>query len=304
MSHSTEQLQHLVDEHDFLTLTDSHSLFPDHPGSGLPMLQVSTRLCTASIALNGGQLMSFKPAGGDELLWVSPNCQFSPGASLRGGIPVCLPWFGPHPTDSSQPNHGIARTAQWQLSCASQNEEGVCTLVLRFEHQADEHFAHSFSAQLTLILGKVPQLILALSNHSADSFTASWVLHTYLAIDHIASTRVEGLDGREYADKVAGGQYFTQSGPVTFAGEVDRVYEDIQLPVTVVAGGKRIRVEEDNCPSVVVWNTGDALAAKMADIGPGNHTGYVCVERGACLGDSWRLAAGETRQASMTLIPE
>ncbi|MBU2885170.1 D-hexose-6-phosphate mutarotase [Gilvimarinus agarilyticus] len=303
MSQSSVPLQHLVDKHAFLTLTDSRTLFPDHPGEGLPLLQVNSEHCRAVIALNGGQLMSFCPTGGKELLWVSPNCQFKPGASLRGGIPLCLPWFGPHPTDSTKPNHGIARTAPWQLSSASQNEDGVCTLVLRFEHQADERFAHNFSAQLTIILGTTAQLTLALSNHSADSFGASWVMHSYFAIEDITSARVLGLEGREYADKVAGGKYFTQSGPVTFAGEVDRVYEDIQLPVTI-EGHRRIHIEGDNCPSVVVWNTGSALGGQIADIGPGNHSGYVCVERGACLGDSWRLAPGETRQASMVLIPE
>ncbi|MDO3386353.1 D-hexose-6-phosphate mutarotase [Gilvimarinus sp. SDUM040013] len=303
MSQSLDELQRLVSEQPFLTLTDSQTLYPNHPGTGIDMLSVKTELCEASIALNGAQLMSFTPAGGEELLWVSPNCQFSPGASLRGGIPLCLPWFGPHPSDSNRPNHGIARTATWQLSSASQNDAGVCTLVLRFEHQADEHFEHNFSAQLSLILGHVPHLTLALSNHSADSFAASWVMHSYFATGDIATTRVEGLDGRAYSDKVAGGKYFTQSGPVTFAGEVDRVYEDIQLPITI-EGTRRTRVEGDNCPSVVVWNTGSALAADIEDIGPNNHAGYVCVERGACLGDTWRLTAGETRQATMTLIPE
>ncbi|MDO3382180.1 D-hexose-6-phosphate mutarotase [Gilvimarinus algae] len=302
MSRHNPSLQRLLAEHEFLSLTDSQSRFADHPGSGLPLLAVSTPLCEALIAFNGAQLLSFKPTGGEELLWVSPNCQFSEGASLRGGIPLCLPWFGPHPSDKSRPNHGIARTRDWHLTGARLDDHQLCHLSFEYTHNADLLFEHDFSATLVLTLGLTPTLSLHLHNRSEETFDASWVMHTYFAVSDIAGVRVEGLDGREYADKVRGGRYFTQSGPITFSGEVDRVFEDIQLPVTIDAG-RRLRVTGDNCPSVVVWNTGDQLARKIADIGPGHHTGYVCVERGACLGDSWRLAPGEERHAEMSITP-
>lgn len=303
MSQSTEELQQLISAHPFVTLTDSQTLYPSHPGTGIPLLSVKTPLCEAVIALNGAQLMSFRPTGGDELLWVSPNCKFSSDSSLRGGIPLCLPWFGPHPTDSNRPNHGFARTAQWQLTTVEQTEDGNCTLTLNYQHQADDRFEHDFNAELTLQLGTEPSLSLALTNQSDQPFDASWVMHTYFAIDDIANVEVLGLDGHDYSDKVAGGKIFTQQGTVTFDGEVDRVYTDIQAPVTI-AGARQIRVSGDNCPSVVVWNTGSELAAKVDDIGADNHTGYVCVERGACLSDIWQLAPGITRQARMTLIAD
>ena len=297
----TDSLSDIIARCDFLELTDSASLYPHNPGTGLALLQINTPKCQATLALNGAQLMRFTPTGGDELLWVSPQCNFSEGASLRGGIPLCLPWFGPHPSDSNQPNHGIARTQPWDLLAAHIDEQGRARLKLGLQHQADTQFTHDFNAELTLTLGDTPTLELALTNNSQSAFNASWVMHTYFAVSDISQVRIEGLDGREYADKVAGGARFTQSGPVTFAGEVDRVYEDIQLPVTIDDHNRRLQVAGDACPSVVTWNTGAELAAKVDDIGPGNHTGYVCVERGACLNDAWQVAAGETRRAQMSI---
>ena len=298
-----DSLRDIIARCDFLTLTDSASRFPDQPGNGLPLLAIDTPTCQATVALNGAQLLSFAPKGGEELLWVSPNCNFSEGASLRGGIPLCLPWFGPHPSDSSRPNHGIARTKTWDLRAARLDEQGCAIVTLGLIHTSDAVFEYDFDAELTLTLGETPTLELALTNNSRSAFSASWVMHTYFAISDISRVRVEGLDGREYADKVAGGETFTQSGPVTFAGEVDRVYQDIQLPVTIDDGNRRLRVEGDHCPSVVVWNTGAELAANVGDIGPNNHTGYVCVERGACLNDTWHIEPGDTKRASMSIAP-
>lgn len=298
-----QALQDVVNQHDFLSLTDSHTCFPESQGTGLPLIKVKTPQCTAILSTNGAHLLSFTPTGGEELLWVSPNCQFSPGASLRGGIPLCLPWFGPHPTDSSRPKHGIARTRTWQLDSAALDAEGICHLKLSLRHSADALFEHDFTAELTLSLGQTPTLHLTLTNTGQTDFDASWVMHTYFAINRLEATRVEGLDGREYSDKVEGGKYFTQSGPVTFNGEVDRVYEDIQLPVTVDDGEHRYRIEGDQCPSVVVWNIGAEAGSQIADIGPDNHKGYVCVERGACLGDTWHLPAGQCRSSHMSIKP-
>ncbi|WP_041522952.1 D-hexose-6-phosphate mutarotase [Gilvimarinus agarilyticus] len=298
-----DSLRDIIARCDFLTLTDSATRFPDRPGQGLPLLAIDTPSCQATIALNGAQLLSFTPTGGDELLWVSPNCDFSQGASLRGGIPLCLPWFGPHPSDSSRPNHGIVRTQAWDLLAATLDEQGRAVLTLGFSHEADAEFEYDFNAELTFTLGETPTLELALTNNSRSAFSASWVMHTYFAISDISRVQVEGLDGREYADKVAGGETFSQCGPVSFSGEVDRVYQDIQSPVTIDDGDRRLSVAGDHCPSVVVWNTGAALAAEVGDIGPDNHTGYVCVERGACLNDTWQISVGETRRARMSITP-
>ncbi|WP_049722187.1 D-hexose-6-phosphate mutarotase [Gilvimarinus polysaccharolyticus] len=294
-------LDEIVARCDFLELTDSATLYPNHSGSGLALLRVNTPKCRATLALNGAQLMSFTPNDGAELLWVSPQCNFSPNASLRGGIPLCLPWFGPHPSDHSRPKHGIARTQTWELSTAYLDEQGSAVLQLCLNHTADALFEYDFSAQLSLTLGDTLALELALTNQSSRAFNASWVMHTYFAVSDITQVRIEGLDGCEYSDKVKAGERFIQSGPIRFTGELDRVYENIQQPVTLNDASRRLQVTGDKSPSVVVWNTGPELAANIGDIGAGNHVGYVCVERGACLNDSWTMAPGETRLGQMSI---
>jgi glucose-6-phosphate 1-epimerase len=299
----TDSLGAIVAHCDFLTLTDNTQLYPNHPGSGLPLLHINTDQCQAVLALNGGQLLSFKPNGGDELLWVSPNCRFSAGTSLRGGIPLCLPWFGPHPSDPQQPNHGIARTQPWTLQAAQRDAQGRAVLTLGFTHRADASFDHDFSAELTLTLGASVSLCLTLNNHSNTAFNASWVMHTYFAVSDISQVTVDGLDGCQYTDKVAGGTRLTQQGPLTFAGEVDRVYEGVLHDISVSDATRRLAIKSQGCPSVVAWNTGATLAAQIADIGPDNHRGYACLERGACAGDAWRLPPGESQQAQMSITP-
>lgn len=298
---TADSLSSIVADCDFLELTDSNTRYPNHPGKGLALLQVNTAKCQATLALNGAQLMSFTPNGGTELLWVSPRCNFTEGTSLRGGIPLCLPWFGQHPTDTSRPKHGLARTQAWQLIAANLDPQGRAILQLGLKHQANALFEYDFNALLTVTLDDTPTLELALTNNSQSAFSTSWVMHTYFAIGDVKQVQIEGLDGHEYADKVAGGARFTQSGPVSITGEVDRVYENIQQPVTLNDAGRLIHIASEYCPSVVVWNTGPELAANVGDIGPGNHTRYVCVERGACLNDRWQIAAGETRRAKMAI---
>jgi len=108
---STLQLEQSVAESGCLRLTTSKAQYPDHSGAGLPLLVVETNLCSAVIALQGAQLLEFKTINGDPLLWLSPNCDFTPGVALRGGVPLCLPWFGVNQTDPTKQNTVLRATA-------------------------------------------------------------------------------------------------------------------------------------------------------------------------------------------------
>ncbi|RZA04447.1 MAG: hypothetical protein EOO68_08265, partial [Moraxellaceae bacterium] len=108
-SELNSDLNDVLSRCNFLELTSSDKVFPNSKGTGLPILRVNTQLCDALIALQGAHLLHFCAKDGDPSLWVSPNCDFTPGTALRGGIPVCLPWFGPHAVDPKKPKHGFAR---------------------------------------------------------------------------------------------------------------------------------------------------------------------------------------------------
>ncbi len=292
---SNEILNNLVANSDFLELTTSQAVFPKSKGEGLPILQVKTQQFMACIALQGAHLLSFKTTEGKPLLWLSPNCDFTPGVALRGGVPVCMPWFGPHPLDPKKPKHGFARNRDWSLYSAEHLENRV-KLVFDFVSPANELFNFNFSAQLTMTLGDTIKLELNITNTDSHEFDCSWVLHSYHPVSSLESVKVLGLSGRTYLDNLENHNAKAQQGDVNFPSEVDRVFPAIENTLKV-SGSPSIQIDHGNCPSVVVWNPGPINAAKIADIGAGNEQGYICVERGAVLAEKWTLAAGETKYA-------
>ncbi len=240
--------------------------------------------------------MSFCAQAGEPLLWVSPNCDFTPGVALRGGIPVCLPWFGPHVIDPKKPKHGFARNRDWELSHATLLADGNAELLFNFTSAANELFAFNFIAQLTMVLGDTIKLLVKIENTDAKPFDCSWVLHSYLPVSSLADARVRGLAGKTYLDNLENHAPKIQEGDVCFPNEVDRVYPNIKNSI-LITGKPAIEISHGNCPSVVVWNPGPPNAARIADIGAGNEQHYICVERGAVLAEKWTLAAGKSKQA-------
>lgn len=290
------ELHTLIARCDFLQLTSSKDAFPGSKGTGLPILRINTASCNALIALQGAHLLSFSTQDSNPLLWISPNCDFTPGVALRGGIPVCLPWFGPNPLDSKKPKHGFARNRDWQLSDATYLTDGSVKLIFRFDSPANELFDFSFTAQLMMTLGSTIKLDIKITNTDTHAFDCSWVLHSYFPASSLQDVRVLGLENRTYLDNLENHAAKNQQGDVSFSGEVDRVFPAIENSLKI-AGKPSIQITHHNCPSVVVWNPGETNAAKIADIGAGNEQGYICVERGAVLGEKWNLSAGESKGA-------
>ncbi|HOY23586.1 MAG TPA: D-hexose-6-phosphate mutarotase [Cellvibrio sp.] len=289
-------LDDLLKRCSFLTLISSDQAFPNSKGSGLPLIALETPSCKALIALQGAHLLSFCSTDGKPLLWVSPNCDFTPGSALRGGIPVCLPWFGPNPLDAQKPKHGFARNNDWELSDAKLLTDGNAQLTFLFTSTAKELFDFAFSSQLVMTLGSSIKLEISVSNDDTTDFDCSWALHSYHPVRSLSDVRVKGLAGRTYLDNLEGHAVKIQQDDVSFPGAVDRVFHAIENAIEIL-GSPHIVIHHHNCPSVVVWNPGPVNAANIADIGAGNEQGYICVERGAVLSEKWKLNAGETQSA-------
>lgn len=294
------ELHDIIAGCDFLELTSSDKAFPGSRGTGLPILRVNTPLCSAFVALQGAHLLSFQAHNGQPLLWVSPNCDFTAGIALRGGIPVCLPWFGPNLLDPKKPKHGFARNREWQLFEASRLTDGSIKLIFNFDSPANELFDFDLTAQLIMTLGNSIKLDINITNTDTRVFDCSWVLHSYHPVSSLQDVRVQGLSGRTYLDNLENHAQKIQEGDVSFPGEVDRVFPDIANSIRI-AGQPAIEITHNNCPSVVVWNPGATNAAKIADIGAGNEQSYICVERGAVLAEKWHLAAGESKSATVEI---
>lgn len=271
--------------------------------NGMEVVQVDTPACTATVALQGAQVVSFVPRGDSDWLWVSERARWAPGVALRGGIPICFPWFGPHPVARSFPAHGFARTRPWRLEAAT---EVGADVQLRLAMSADQEtlklFPHPFEARLTVTLGAALSLSFGVTNPGPSPFECEVALHSYFAVSDVSDVAIEGLRGCPYADKVAGEARREGDAPVRIAGEVDRVY-DTGGPVTLsdAPAGRRLRIATANAGSTVVWNPAPAKTATLSDVAPDGYRRFVCVESGAIGARRLAVPAGAARELSVAI---
>ncbi|MCB9668379.1 MAG: D-hexose-6-phosphate mutarotase [Alphaproteobacteria bacterium] len=252
---------------------------------------------SASIDLHGATVTSFR-ALGREILFVSPNAVRRAGKAIRGGIPVCWPWFAGHPDHPELPAHGVARDRPWTL--AGMGHEGgahVARLTLVDDDATREVWPHAFHLELVVRLGSRLTVELLHTNVDDVPLQVGGALHTYLRVADLGSARVHGLDGLSGFDKVAGVP-FVQDGPVEIRGEHDRIYGDAPAHLALEHAGGSVDLE-NVAPDAVIWNPGAEKAASMGDLGPGNHAGFVCVEAAATR--LCTLAPGETFRLATTL---
>ena len=294
-------MQQIIENSQTVTLTDSTQQYQTSSPT-LPLLHISNQSCEALIAVQGAHLLQFKPHSGAELLWLSPNAIFAEGKAIRGGIPVCLPWFGVNQKDPSKPKHGFVRNQDWKLSGIHEPDPNTTELVFTFDSSSEDLvlFPHPFTAQLKIILSDDITLALTLLNRSVSDAEFSWALHSYHPVDDLASAEVTGLSGLNYLDNLQGLKSTFQDGNIRFNGEVDRVYESVPSSQQIL-GQPTITISGHNCETAIVWNPGAENAAAMNDVGERIHQQFICVERGAAFGNSWVLAPDESRHATLQI---
>jgi D-hexose-6-phosphate mutarotase len=283
-------------------LKNSTELYPALHGAGdrgLQMLVVGNGLGRAVIALQGAHVMAFEPAGGREMLWVSPKCVLEAGKPIRGGIPLCLPWFGPIADGSMM--HGFARVMEWTPVTAEACADGSTRVVLELASDAvvTPLWPHAFRFRLEIVVGSSLKMSLSAENRSGTAASLAFAFHSYFKVQQVTDARVSGLEGKTFIDKADSAARKVQRGDVTITALTDRVYLDVPaLQVLKTAAGD-VKIESE-AKCAVVWNawTNDK---NMADIGEGNHVGYLCVERGDVADFAVTLAAGDIYGAKMTL---
>lgn len=275
--------------------------------------ELGARGATAVVALRGGQVLSYVPRGGADALWMSPLARLDGSKAVRGGIPVCWPWFGPHPDDARLPAHGVVRTVDWHVVSASRDGDGVR---LRLGMPlgaalADTPLRH-LGLTLDVTLGDTLDLALTTLNGGDTAMEITQALHTYLGVGNVAAIRIDGLDGCDFVDKVErasadverGGTVLSrQAGPVVITREVDRIYVATRETVVVSdpALGRRIAVSKEGSASTVVWNPWIDKAARLGDLGPDGHLGFVCVETANAGTDRCTIAPGLTHVLRATI---
>lgn len=274
----------------------------DEGPGGLEVLTVTASVAEARIFLHGAQLTHWQPRGSEPVIFTSQQSAYRLGTAIRGGIPVCLPWFGPR---DEAPAHGFLRNRLWELEALEQAGDG--DVQARFIARADDAtlaiWPHEFAARLTYTIGATLQMDLEMENNSAEGFTFSEALHTYFAVGDARQSRVEGLDGALYRDFPDRSQLSTQQGPIVFSEEIDRVYVNTGATCVLVDPllDRCIAVEKSGSNSTVVWNPWTAKAAAMADLGDDEWPGMVCIETANAFENSITLPPGTSHQMKVRI---
>ncbi len=278
----------------------------------LVVLDVAGPTASASLCLQGAQILTWRPRGQiHDVVWLSNGARFASAKSVRGGIPVCWPWFGPHALPGL-PAHGFARNLVWDLVDAAVRADGAVQVTLRLDPRALEQsdlpgfdavraaWPHRWELSLHATFGDTLAVELITRNRGTAPFLVGEALHTYFRAGDIDHAQVIGLDGCEYVDKVGPEAHRRQEGAVRFAGETDRVYRD-RAPACVIDDpvlGRRIVVQKSASASTVIWTPWADKAAKLGDLGSGAQgagAGWremLCVESANALEDCVTVAPG------------
>jgi glucose-6-phosphate 1-epimerase len=256
----------------------------DSGRGGLARLSIDTDICAAELYLHGAHLCQWQPRSqARPVLWMSGRSRFEAGAPIRGGVPICFPWFGPKAGDPSAPVHGLARTSAWNLDGATLEADGSVTVRLGLDcgTLASPHVPRTLVLAYELRLGRGLSMALTVTSRGDAPITFEEALHTYFAVGDARQVRVAGLEGATYLDKVDGAKRKTQSDePITIGAETDRLYLDTGSAVTLTdpGFGRRIRVEKTGSRSTVVWNPWVAKSRAMPDFGDDEWPGMICIE--------------------------
>lgn len=295
--------------HSFISISDTQQRY--NSKESLPLLIIDSPKCQAVISLYGGQILEYKASGKPALLWLSPLAVFEQGKAIRGGIPICAPWFGPHKSkqplskqqaDVSYPNHGFCRTSTWQHDSTQVNDknEVIVSLLLSTTASTKLIYAHDCAINIIFKLGDTLSIEYGVTNTGDTEMEFEWALHSYLAIEHINTTTVDGLDGLPYIDSANNNAAATLNGKLAFEQQVDRYFVNGSAQQTIHTTVP-ITVSGQHCDSVITWNPGQSLANKMADISAQYYYQFVCVERGAIFENQWVIAPQQQQSATMTL---
>lgn len=296
--------------------SDAKSMSTAHPtldgvtrdrGQGnLERICINTDLAGAEIYLHGAHVTHFQPRGADHpVSWRSKSSLFKSDKAIRGGIPICFPWFGPKADDPKAPAHGFARTREWAVESIQAGETGaiVVTLQMKSDESTKKWWNAEFVAHFVISVGSELSVQLTVQNMGREAIRFEEALHSYFVIGNAQRTEVRGLEGASYLDRLQPGKIFKQNDqPIRFTAETDRTYINTDAVTTIVDPILKRRIV--NCKigsnSTVVWNPWIDKAKAMSDFGDDEWPGMVCIETANAGPNAVELPAGQ--QHSMSAI--
>jgi glucose-6-phosphate 1-epimerase len=268
-------------------------------------INVTNRFADAQICLYGAQIISYTLKNKVDILWLSPTSFFKEGKAIRGGIPVCFPWFGPHPSDQTKPQHGFGRILNWELFETRITTENETEIKLRLESSAitKSYWPFDFLAEMIFVIGKTVTATLRVTNQSDLPFDYSCALHTYLKVKQIRDSSIEGLQSINYQDD--SGKLLNQQKEenLRIDQEVDRNYLYTAGPYILTDPNlnRSIRIHKTGSHVTTVWNPGPDKCKALKDMPDDDYQNFVCIEAVNALNDIVSLEPGEVHETSTAL---
>lgn len=261
------------------------------------MIRINTPKAKALISTHAGQVLSYQPAGEEDIMFLSTKAYYQDGKAIKGGAPICWPWFGPDPEGKGRPGHGFVRNRPWKIigtQAVSDNSVKV-TLELSDTPETMEIWPHAFELTQEIVIGDSLNIALTTRNTGADLFTITQGFHTYFKIGDITQTSVLGLQDCPYIDKVDNSAEKKQIGEVTIAAEVDRIYRNVSNTMIIddKALNRCIQILSQGNKTAVVWNPWEKISKEMADLEDADYQRFICVETTNAANDVIGIAPGE-----------
>ena len=263
--------------------------------SGLPKVQISTPLASGEMYLHGGHVTSWRPAGAQEVFFVSPHSLWQDGKAIRGGVPICFPWFGDKADDPHAPAHGFVRTRSWQLETVTQNGGAVAvTMFTENDETTRRWWPFDFRLVHRATFGTELVLQLVMSNTGSQPLRFEEALHAYHNVGDALKARVSGLDGVHYLDKTDSFREKVQQGEVAIEKETDRVYLNTSNPLELSDDVLRrtIQITKRDSSTTVVWNPVEK-APTLPDLGEDQWKRMLCIETSNVSSSAVDLEAGQ-----------
>lgn len=286
---------------------DGHVTFESGPGD-LPIARVGNTHAAALVSVYAAHVLSFQPHDQEPVLWQSECSYFNAGKPIRGGIPICWPWFGAHPSDSGKPSHGFARNSLWNVVSTSALDDGSTRIEFLLADNDKSRMLWSnnkFNLKAVVTVGETLKLVLTTKNTGFEKFFVTNALHSYFAVDNIKNISIYGFEGCPYVDTLLpdGLNRYTQNGPIRINAETDRVYLKAEKTAVIEDPGmkRKILVGKSGSKSSVVWNPWVDKSQRMPDFGNDEFHKMLCVEVTNTMDDAFSLSPGEEHSVSTTI---
>ena len=250
---------------------------------GFPFIEIENTMAKASISVYGGQVLSFQPiTEPEDLMFLSNKAYYQEGKAIKGGIPLCWPWFGSDPEGLGRSSHGFARNNFWTILATevTPEKETKVKLGLVDTPETRKIWPQAFNLTLEITVGNKLTLELVTRNTGEQAFSITQAFHTYFKVGDINKVKVLGLADTKYLDKVDNFQEKNQKGAVTITEEVDRIYTDVpnELIIDDASLNRRVKIISEGNKTAVVWNPWADLCAKSADLEDKDYQKFICVE--------------------------